>query len=554
MNELIYNEWHFSRPELATEYLKALMKGSGDPIALQCSRRLGKTTFLLNEMTSAATDAGLQCVYIDVWQSRGDVLSAINYGLQEAIDDIEVPDSKLRRRLKTEVKKVGIGPLAMDFGEEPARRRPDSPYLLVDWLLKTLIRRASKPVLLMFDEIQELAIPKEGENIVSALRAAITKSRKSVRVIFTGSNQEQLYRLFAKSRAALYEGASIIQFPRLDDRFLRFVAQQSVRIFRRRIPIEQLTETFARFQYQPRALIDLVFLFASSSSGSFSEIFGSRIEAMLNAEIAQPLLNALTPLQRQIATRIASDQDVASADARRHYAKTLRRKSVSPGSIANALKALVQKHVISKPAGSHGQYTFDDPAFREWLRLSNDRPPLPYSLTNRRLEPPDERDALTGVHNRRQVERELMAMLEDSDAQQLPLSFILVDVDRLKQLNDAHGHTVGDEALRQVAARLRRLLRPKDILGRWGGDEFAIVLGDTPAAQGLDVASQICSDAQGSTIPLPIGEATLTVSCGVATFLTGSGETYDRLIARADEGLYAAKKAGRACARMGAAP
>jgi hypothetical protein len=63
--------------------------------------------------------------------------------------------------------------------------------LLVDWLIKTLLRRRRRPILLLFDEIQELAVSTDGVNIVSALRAAITKSKKSVRVIFTGSNQER---------------------------------------------------------------------------------------------------------------------------------------------------------------------------------------------------------------------------------------------------------------------------------------------------------------------------------------------------------------------------
>jgi hypothetical protein len=98
MNELIYNQWHFPRPELAKSYLEMLTKGAGDPIALQCPRRWGKTTFLLNEMSAAANDAGFLCVYIDVWQNRSDVLGAINYGLQEAIDDLDVPKSVVAKR------------------------------------------------------------------------------------------------------------------------------------------------------------------------------------------------------------------------------------------------------------------------------------------------------------------------------------------------------------------------------------------------------------------------------------------------------------------------
>ncbi len=553
MNELIYNQWHFPRPELAKSYLEMLTKGAGDPIALQCPRRWGKTTFLLNEMSAAANDAGFLCVYIDVWQNRSDVLGAINYGLQEAIDDLDVPKSVVAKRLKTTVKKVSAGPIALDFGDEPTRRRPDSPHLLVDWLLKSLTRLAGRPVMLLFDEIQEVAVSSDAENIVSALRAAITKSKKSVRVIFTGSNQERLHDLFAKSRAALYEGASIVPFPRLGDDFLTFISQQAVRIFRQRITEDELREAFERFQYQPRVLVDLVFFFASGPSSSFSDILNARVEGMLSAEIARPQFDALTPLQRQIAGRLAAGGDVSSIEARRSYAEALKRKTVSPGSINNALKALVQKHIVSKPVGSHGGYTFDDPAFREWLRLSlranADALPL-ISRVQRFVEPSEEsmRDRLTGIHNRRHFGRALKAMIEEARASTLPLTVLLVDVDHFKNVNDAHGHMVGDNVLKEIVARIQALLRATDVLSRYGGEEFAIILGDTPALQGVGVAEQICADIAKLPISLPNGSIFITVSCGVAT-LPGdseeSAESAERIVERADAALYQAKRQGR---------
>jgi diguanylate cyclase (GGDEF)-like protein len=551
MNELIYNQWHFARPDLAATYLNVLTKGAGDPIALQCPRRWGKTTFLLNEMSEAAVDAGFLCVYIDVWQNRSDVLGAINYGLQEAIDDLDVPKSVVGKRLKTVINKVSAGPIAVDFGEEPARRRPDSPYLLVDWLLKTLVRRAGRPVLLLFDEIQEVAVSSDGENIVSALRAAITKSKRSVRVVFTGSNQERLHALFAKSRAALYEGASVLPFPRLGDDFLSFVSQQAVRIFRRRIPEEDLRDAFERFQYQPRSLVDLVFLFASGTSTSLADILSERLDETLSAEIAQPQFDSLTPLQRQIAERLASGGDVSSINARRSYAKALRRKTVSPGSINNALRALIQKHIISKPVGSHGGYTFDDPSFREWLRLSAGAPTRNLPLISRVLrfqEPLAEdvmRDALTGAYNRRYFNRAFTALFEDTESSSLPMTLIVVDVDALKRSNDTHGHLSGDNILKTVAARIRPLLRPNDVLSRYGGDEFAVILVDTPVPQGVGVAEKICADIAALPVHLPEGDMFVTVSCGVVTYSGEAKGSADAILANADAALYEAKKRGR---------
>ena len=367
MNEVIYEHWHFARPALVASYLSLLREGPGDPIALQSPRRWGKTTFLQMEVMPAAKAVGYMPVYIDIWQHRDDVLSAINYGLQEAIDDLDVPASRVGKRLSTRVSKLGLGSMSLELGEEPTRKRPDSPFLLVDWLLKSLVRKAKRPILLLLDEIQELAVAKHSESIVSALRSAITKSRQSVRVIFTGSNQDRLHELFARSRAALYEGASIMAFPALDEDFLKFVAGHAHKRFGRRIPLTDLAIAFERVHRQPRALVDLVFLYVSSDEPSFKAIIEKRMERLLASDQFLALVRKLTPLQLALCQRIAAGQDVSSLDAQQSYAKALGKEIVRPSAISRALDSLNALHVVSKRAGERGQYTFDDPLFREWL-------------------------------------------------------------------------------------------------------------------------------------------------------------------------------------------
>jgi hypothetical protein len=375
MNNLIYEQWHFARPKLVAAYLALLRDGPGDPIALQSPRRWGKTTFLQTEITPAARAVGFLPVYIDVWQNRDDVLSAINYGLQEAIDDLDVPPTTVGKRMKTKITKVSMASMMLELGDEPTRTRPDSAFLLVDWLLKTLVRKAKKPVLLLLDEIQELAVAKHNEAIVSALRSAITKSRQSVRVIFTGSNQDRLRELFSRSRAALYEGASIMAFPALGADFLDFVTTHVQSRFKRRIPISELTLAFERFQYQPRALLDLVFLYVSGEQLSFKDVLDERIERLLASDLFQSILDQMNPLQKQICRRLVAGGDVSSIDAQRTYAEALGTEGVSPGAISRALRSLIDLHVLTKPAGARGGYTFDDPMFREWMsRLSWYRP------------------------------------------------------------------------------------------------------------------------------------------------------------------------------------
>lgn len=269
----------------------------------------------------------------------------------------------------------------MELGEEPSRKRPDDPFLLVDWLLKVLVRTAKRPVLVLFDEVQELATVANGENVVSAIRSAITKSKSNVRVVFTGSSQEKLLELFSRSRAALYEGASTLQFPHLGEDFIAYIAQRSRERFKKRISVSELAEAFERLHHQPRALIDLVLLFSSSEGDSLTAILDERVEAQLTGAQYGTLWSSMKPLQQRICLRVARGEDVTSAEARREYALGSNKAEIPPGSINDALRAMVGSHVLTKSPGGRGRYKIDDPLFAEWLRRESeklrDRPKKP---------------------------------------------------------------------------------------------------------------------------------------------------------------------------------
>jgi hypothetical protein len=370
MNELIYEYWHFARPLLVKSYLGLVLDGPGDPIALQSPRRWGKTTFLLAELTPAARKAGFLPVYIDVWQNRENAAEAIVYGLQEALDDLQIPRSNMGKNLKTPVRELGVGAASIEFAEQPSRRRPDAPLLLIDWLLKSIIHAAGSPVLLMIDEVQELAARKE-DKLVSALRSAITKNRRSVRVIFTGSSQEELNELFARARAPLYEGASVLPFPHLDENFLRFVAEQAAEKLKVTLPYLELHAAFERFHYQPRALIDLVFLYASSRSRNLSALLEQQLDAQLSSSAFESTWNSLGALQKAICARVVRGEELTSAAALREYAALQNKKHVSPGSVSSALRKLLGWHLLARIPGPRGGYRIDDQLLHEWLRRRN---------------------------------------------------------------------------------------------------------------------------------------------------------------------------------------
>ena len=151
-------------------------------------------------------------------------------------------------------------------------------------------------------------------------------------------------------------------------------------------------------------------------------------------------------------------------------------------------------------------------------------------------------DSLTGLYNRRQAQAALEAALATAHRHGQPLSVLMIDVDHFKQVNDIHGHQVGDEVLCCVARTVSSALRAEDTVGRWGGEEFLALLPSTGSAGAHEVAQRLGA-AVASAPALVGGEAIpISVSVGAATLRDGQGES---LVADADEAMYAAKQAGR---------
>jgi diguanylate cyclase (GGDEF)-like protein/PAS domain S-box-containing protein len=155
-------------------------------------------------------------------------------------------------------------------------------------------------------------------------------------------------------------------------------------------------------------------------------------------------------------------------------------------------------------------------------------------------------DALTNLPNRRQLEEKLDQAVKRSRRSGRPMAVLFLDIDHFKQVNDRHGHGVGDEVLKEFADRLVHCVRATDTVARLAGDEFVIVLeGLNDSAEAQLVARKI-----GQALGPAFGEAaaglTLSSSIGVAFVDAGTQVTPEEIIAKADEALYRAKRAGRA--------
>ena len=154
-------------------------------------------------------------------------------------------------------------------------------------------------------------------------------------------------------------------------------------------------------------------------------------------------------------------------------------------------------------------------------------------------------DELTGCLSRRYLMERLENELERATRYKRLLGLVMFDIDDFKQLNDTHGHTTGDSALRSIGEILQRSLRTADFVGRYGGDEFVLVLPETSAKGTHQLAERICSGVSRRVFDLRGGALRLTVSGGVGGYPEAGVVTPEDLIDHADRALYQAKAAGR---------
>ncbi len=155
-------------------------------------------------------------------------------------------------------------------------------------------------------------------------------------------------------------------------------------------------------------------------------------------------------------------------------------------------------------------------------------------------------DGLTGLFNRRWMNEFFKRQITRALTDNKPMALLLADLDNFKQINDIHGHLVGDEVLFAVASVLTQQIRPSDLLARYGGEEFALILPDTSAEEAKQIAERVrmAIDATkikiDSEVPLEIH---VTLSLGVTSLMLG--DEINNLLTRADHALYQAKENGR---------
>ena len=158
-------------------------------------------------------------------------------------------------------------------------------------------------------------------------------------------------------------------------------------------------------------------------------------------------------------------------------------------------------------------------------------------------------DALTGLNNRASFDREMTREISNAERYSRPLSLLMVDIDFFKKINDTHGHAAGDAVLKSVADCMKVETRGGDVLFRYGGEEFAVILADVDINIANTIGERIRGALKEQMIRFNNIDIDITVSVGVATY--NNGEALTELFDRADKALYKAKESGRDQVQVG---
>ncbi|HEY8714741.1 MAG TPA: diguanylate cyclase [Candidatus Acidoferrum sp.] len=154
-------------------------------------------------------------------------------------------------------------------------------------------------------------------------------------------------------------------------------------------------------------------------------------------------------------------------------------------------------------------------------------------------------DALTSLFNRGVIMDLLGREVSRSRREHVPTAILLGDIDHFKEINDTHGHQIGDEVLREVARRLLLSVRSYDYVGRYGGEEFLVILNNCPAASAPGRSEEIRTALSGAPVETSVGQFPVTMSMGMHQTENWGSRSVEELLHEVDIALYAAKEAGR---------
>ncbi len=366
--------WHFPRPELAKQYLTFFDTGISNSLVLFAMRRTGKTEMLIKDLAPAAEADNYHVVYASFWQSPLTPTAVLLYALERSLT-VKTFSERLHDLLTTPVTKLKLsgqllgvkGEAELNLGELSATPPPDLLLYLDDLLLR--ISKRKKRLLLLLDEVQELAIEQSNRPLIAALRTSLDQYKHRISVVFTGSSQEGLTRMFSDREAPFFHFATQIQLPLLGEAFVRHIVKTFNGVTKRKISVDNALAAYEDLHRNPFYFRKVVEIMLVNPNADFDTAI-RQLRAKLPIEQGYTAAwIKLRSLDQEILSLLASGEKALFAvRPREGLAETLGIKTPSPATIQTSIRRLQALRLVTKGV-DRGVYEFDDPEFAEWVRV-----------------------------------------------------------------------------------------------------------------------------------------------------------------------------------------
>jgi len=358
-------DWHYPRPDLAIDYLEEFSRRGARALTIFAERGLGKTAFLQRDLTPQAVQRGRLPVYVDVWAVRTDPAAGISGQLKAAAQRLQRKDPSKREITAFNVNVLGVG-AGLTSVHRAEQGEPTNELSRINfWSDRLAALAGEKSILLMLDEVQELAIHSDGASVAAALRASMQRNYGRFEPVFTGSQRDKLLQMFAVSKAPLFEFGDDINFPPLCRGFSTFVCDRVKQEAGVDLDSNQLHTAFTALGSKPGSLISLV---RSMLRGGIYDLTVALAETLTREreEHERTLsLAQLSPLDRVVLAAVAHGLPLYSKATLELYASQLGVEKVTLKPVQGAITRLREERLVYQ--AGRGAYRINNSVLADWL-------------------------------------------------------------------------------------------------------------------------------------------------------------------------------------------
>jgi uncharacterized protein len=370
--------WHFPRPALARQYLDFFRTGVSNALILFQQRRYGKTEFCLRDLAPAAEAQGYSVVYANFWQARLAPTALLLHALEKSLERKSI-SARVREFLTAPVTKLKlsgemVGAKAeaeIDLATMPQRASTELLLYLSDLTLR-VAKRAKGKLLLILDEVQELAESETNDALVAALRTLLDTQRGAVKVVFTGSSQEGLTRMFSSAKAPFFHFGTRIDLPPLDAAFVRHIASVFRETSRARVSASEFVTAFGSLHGNPYYFRKLIELMLVQPKLTIRQSLEGLRERIAEEQGFARLWESLQPIDRALVTWLSYESGPVFNKMARNFIGPLTADTsdTTIHAIQSALRRLVTRRLVRSLPG-RGLYGLEDAEFAQWVHAQD---------------------------------------------------------------------------------------------------------------------------------------------------------------------------------------